>query len=422
MIKNIIDIYSISQSQIMLIIIIALIILIIYNMIFSSKCKDKFATENMINVSQSLIPAWTRNKCDYLMNETLSDVLSDNNISYSDENWTMQFPCGYDEISKEIDQFQIKENGKYFLIDNIDIITAKEFLWLHMLKHHGMTKTLTMMPMSYILYNNNDIEKFKNEYDSNKIYIMKKNIQRQEGLLITNNKNVILNGINESYVLAQELLQDPYTINGRKINMRFYVLIVCKKENIDVYTFNDGFMYYTKDLFKKGSLEEGPNITTGYIDRWVYKVNPLTHGDFKEYLDKPRDLTDFERSIRDQGLKLSQIIFNRIYKLLADVFIAYAGKIGMMEKMYNNIKFQIFGVDIAINDQLYPMVMEVNKGPDMGAKDERDSKLKHNVVTDMMKIVGEIGEIGEMDNENMDKQNGFIKILDIDNNNVNMSY
>ena len=28
------------------------------------------------------------------------------------------------------------------------------------------------------------------------------------------------------YVVVQELLQDPYTISGRKINLRVYVLVV----------------------------------------------------------------------------------------------------------------------------------------------------------------------------------------------------
>ena len=46
--------------------------------------------------------------------------------------------------------------------------------------------------------------------------------------------------------------------------------------------------------------------------------------------------------------------------------------------------------------------MEINKGPDMGAKDKRDSELKHNVVEDLLEIVGVI---------NTGKKNGFIKIL-----------
>ena len=86
-----------------------------------------------------------------------------------------------------------------------------------------------------------------------------------------------------------------------------------------------------------------------------------------------------------------------------------------MEKLYNNVKFQLFGVDVAVNDQLYPYVMEINKGPDMGAKDKRDSELKHNVMTDLMTIIGEIPE-------NPNKPNGFIKILDVEDNEIKQQY
>ena len=32
--------------------------------------------------------------------------------------------------------------------------------------------------------------------------------------------------------------------------------------------------------------------------------------------------------------------------------------------------------------------MEINKGPDLGGKDERDSLLKHNMVRNMFNIIG----------------------------------
>jgi len=111
---------------------------------------------------------------------------------------------------------------------------------------------------------------------------MKKNIQRQEGLKISNSKHEILDGYKNGYVLVQELLQDPYLISGRKTNMRFYVLVVCKANNTDCYVHKDGFMYYTKVPFVKNSLDDAPNITTGYIDRQVYIDNPLTHYDLRK--------------------------------------------------------------------------------------------------------------------------------------------
>ena len=39
-------------------------------------------------------------------------------------------------------------------------------------------------------------------------------------------------------------------------------------------------------------------------------INPLTHDDFKKYLDDPtRQTSDSEKNITGQGLKLSEIIF-----------------------------------------------------------------------------------------------------------------
>jgi hypothetical protein len=86
-------------------------------------------------------------------------------------------------------------------------------------------------------------------------------------------------------------------------------------------------MYYTKDKFVKGSKEEGPNITTGYIDRQVYIDNPLTHQDLKTYLDSVRPLNPVETNIKNQGMKISDVYFSKIYHLLREVFESFIGKV-----------------------------------------------------------------------------------------------
>jgi hypothetical protein len=125
-----------------------------------------------------------------------------------------------------------------------------------------------------------------------------------------------------------------------------------------------------------------------------------------------KDLLDCEKNIRAQGLKVSEIYFNRIYHMIREVFIAFSGKLTGEPKSrrFNNtnIQFQIFGVDVGVNNQLNPMIIEVNKGPDLGAKDERDSQLKHGVVKDTFKI---IGLINGQDYTNTN----FIKVLDVGN-------
>lgn len=353
---------------------------------------------------------WTSRKLCFFSG-TLSDILKENEIYYNhiESDWDVYIPCHYESINEEYNSIRHTENGKYFLIDDSDLMVAKEELWKTVVKKYGKKQAIKMMPKSYLLDSQENINKFKDDFDSNKIYIMKRNIQRQEGLNIINSLPDILKIVENDknseykYIIIQELLQNPYLISDRKINLRIYVLVVCKGDSMEVYMYNDGFMYYTAEKFIHNSLESGPNITTGYIDRKVYEENPLTHQDFKKYLDDlKRPLTRKEKDILYNNGSLANYTFNNIQTLIKNVFAAYKNSIGKNKKLYNNVKFQLFGVDVAISDTLDAQIMEINKGPDLGAKDKRDSDLKHNLVRNIFYIV----------NLNLDKnfKNNFIKL------------
>jgi hypothetical protein len=360
--------------------------------------------EHMVNIPYDKNMTWY-SKCKNDLGETVLDILNQNNIKYNEKNWTLYFPCGYTYNDKEFKELPKMSNAKYCLIDNIDELAAKDYLWKNLVSHVGLEKAKEVAPNTFVLTDKSDMERFNKEYDPKKIYIMKKNIQRQEGLLLTKSKDEILKGSSQGYVIVQELLQDPYTIDGRKTNMRFYVLIICDKNNYDVYVYDDGFMYYTKEKFVKNSLRTEPNITTGYIERSVYKVNPLTHNDLRKYLDNPkRTLSHYEIKIKEQLDKvknnrniktnvnmLSDVFFFQIFQTLMVVFASFSDKIGKLS-YDNNIYFQIFGVDIASDENYHAKIMEINKGPDLGAKDERDSELKHNMFRDVIKKLGGIND------------------------------
>lgn len=405
------SIFEKTLGEYIFILIIVLLFVMIYQKITCFKSES--AKEHMINVQYDKNVTWNRNKCEYVMNDTLKNELIDNGIIKSTTDWNLYFPCAYDEIDKEINQMPIIQGAKYFIIDNADNMVAKELLWKYVAEHYGLNKAQTLLPNSYILYDDNDVVRFNNEYDKNKLYIMKKNIQRQEGLKISNDKNEIAEGYKKGYVVVQELLQDPYLISKRKTNMRFYVLVMCYNNETNVFVHRNGFMYYTKVPFVKNNDSVDVNITTGYIERKIYEENPLTLEDLRIYLDDENrnDLLPIEKNIRKQNLKISEIYFERIHNLLKEIFIAFIGKICINQKFSNNVIFQLFGVDVATNDQLNPMIMEINKGPDLGAKDKRDSELKHKVVRDILNIIGAIKY------EENEKQQ-FVKILDVKNGKI----
>jgi hypothetical protein len=359
-------------------------------MLISKNCITK--KESMVNITPidgSI--KWTRkNSCKYMMNKTVKDILEKNGIKHTQGNdWVVYMPCTYNKIDREVKSIKpSNRDQRFFILNNGDQLSGKNAVWTNLVQRFGRSISTRMMPRTYILHNNEDIDRLKREYDPKKIYILKKNIQRQKGLLITKNINIMVNGYKNNYVIAQELLQDPYTINGRKINMRVYILIVCKNNDIGSYFHKDGFMYYTREPFVKGSLEDGPNITTGYIDRKIYEKNPLTHDDFRAYLDNHnREMVDKELDLISRRTKISKHLFDRIKALLRNVIIGVKHKICSKQKLKSHITFQLFGADIAVNNELIPQLMEVNKGPDLGAKDDRDRELKYRVVEDVFKVL-----------------------------------
>ena len=353
--------------------------------------------------------------CKYIKNDSFYDALKELGFKSVDgKNTTiidasLIVPCSYETTEKEIEDLEENgiKNNKYgnavriFMLNNTDYMVSKLSLWKYLTNKFCENVASTMIPYTWDLTTEEGINKFKKDFNPRKIYITKNNKQRQEGIQIHSELDSILNI--KDKLLVQELLQNPYTVRGRKINLRVYVLVIKDSfNNFKALVYRDGFMYYTPEYFEKNSTDEKKNITTGYIDRKVYEENPLTHEDFRKYLDSSRELTPIETYIKQSkpNVKLSDYIFSQIYHLLAYIFETFNNTLGT--KTYG-VSFQLYGVDVAIDDELRPQIMEINKGPDLTAKDGRDKNLKIKLCKDMLKSVGLV---------NNDSSNNFINVME----------
>lgn len=267
-------------------------------------------------------------------------------------------------------------NSKYiYNIVSIDYISSKSKLY-EMMKNNSEYRELEkVFPSSYLLENKFDVARL-HEYmkGRNNPVIFKKNIQQQKGCRITKD----IKDINvEEYVIAQELLQNPYLIDGRKINIRIYLLLSIDNQNkLHVYMYNDGFIYYTSSKYKANSDSHYCNITTGYIDRSVYEKNPLTIKDFTEFIGHEKARV-FNKNV--------SICFKKLFKSIKKQILS-------IEKTLPMNKFVIMGADIAIDKDLGIKLMEINKGPDLRYKDKRDGKVKYNLIKNTFAKMGIIDE------------------------------
>jgi hypothetical protein len=114
----------------------------------------------------------------------------------------------------------------------------------------------------------------------------------------------------------------------------------------------------------------------------VYKTNPRHFNELRSYINENN--IDKSRSRSKNG----EYLFNKIELLMREVSLCLYKNIYQSKNIEGSITFQLFGADVIFTKDLHPYLLEMNKGPDMSARDEIDEIMKNEVQTDMFKTVG----------------------------------
>lgn len=299
----------------------------------------------------------------------LSGILDNLGLYFKDgvPDSSIRFLSGYDDGETELLNIKDNEYNCIFGIKGMDCLAGKNNLWMILKEYYGDAVS-GFTPKGYIL---NDSLPDLSRLLKKGVFVCKKNIQRQEGILLLRGQDLdsekIKNLKNEGYVIIQEYLQDPFLVNGLKINIRVYLLIVIKNGVCSAYTYNDGFIYYAMKKYNKDSIEPSVCITGGLQkDRSVYKSNPLTI----------KDLYKITGSSKLQGG-----IRNLLTKVVAGTQRYLSGHSGATN-------FQLFGCDIQPDKNLNMKLIEINKSPSLDPKDPRDAQLKYNLQKDIFSVLG----------------------------------
>lgn len=296
-----------------------------------------------------------------------NDILIQNNIKPS-EHFDLYIPCNYTHCEKEIISLFQKQNYKnkfFFMIDGCDYLAGKDALWSITEQKYGREISSTILPNTYLLPK--QLSSFI--FDKNKRYILKKNIQRKEGIKITNNFQEINNAHKEDFKIVQEYIDNIYCFKNHKINFRLYILIISRYGKTKYYLYNNGKCIYANKPLKPNSNETEEQITSIHLDTNIYNKFPLTTKEFG--------------AINQNWEKTFKHIQNNLSKLLK----AFKHYITQNENLKKNISFQLFGTDIILNDQMYPYILEFNKGPSLIPVNQKDKMLKSNLLKDMLDLV-----------------------------------
>ncbi len=205
-------------------------------------------------------------------------------------------------------------------------------------------------------------------------YIGKTNEQRQNGVVIFQNRLPKQDELVSSTAILQKLVVNPLLVDGHKVTHRVYVVCwIQEMQPVEIYRYRDGFLYYTSLPYDAQSEDVCCHVASGYNSRALYEKLPLTHQDL--YL---------------QQSELKSKIETQLDQSIATVLQGFCDSTrGYIQRDCRG-SFQLFGVDVQVTQGgKHAYILEFNKSPNLEVMDERDGRLKQQMSESMWtEVVG----------------------------------
>ncbi len=193
-------------------------------------------------------------------------------------------------------------------------------------------------------------------------------------------------------IIATHYIYNPHLINGRKYDLRLY-LLVTGYTPLKIYLFDDGLARFCSEQYDLSPEK----MSVKYIHLTNYSINKTSsnfeqndsvNDEFGEKWTLHTLKKHFEKNNLNFDavwLKIKDIIV-KIVLSVTDIAIPLIKKFNLSS---GNL-FELYGVDILLDETLNPWLMEVNLNPSLNCDSQLDLKVKSKLLTDIFNIIGAI--------------------------------
>lgn len=204
-------------------------------------------------------------------------------------------------------------------------------------------------------------------------------------------------------VLVQRYLSNPYLINNKKFDLRIYVL-VSGVDPLRVYIHNEGLTRIsTSDYSLNNIANRFAHLTNYSVNKKadVFKAAAYSDGDPLLSPDSPQseDVEGFKWSLKafkkwlsaKEGETRTEEVFTKIHDICVKTIIAAEGEITPQLQravLYRTNCFELFGMDVILDENLNPQLLEVNVSPSLMGSSPLDKRIKGMMIADVLHTVG----------------------------------
>ncbi len=250
-------------------------------------------------------------------------------------------------------------------------------------------REFSFLPETYILPGEIDTFRRRAAVNPDQLWILKpSNASCGKGIRVITSKSKI--NRERDYVVCKYIMH-PLLIDGRKFDMRIYVLIT-SFDPLRVYVFNDGLVRFAT---MKYSLKPS-NTSKRYMHLTNYSVNKHSKH-FVRNTDAGESGIGSKWSVRALREYLAKTgiddvkVWDNIEGLIVKTLQAIEPKISANMRTYGLSRsncFEVMGFDVLLDENLKPWLLEVNCSPSLSSSSPLDKYIKTQLMTDALHCVG----------------------------------
>ena len=203
-------------------------------------------------------------------------------------------------------------------------------------------------------------------------------------------------GRTKAPVVAQRYLDRPLLIDGYKFDLRVYALVLCA-DPLRIFLFDDGLARFCTERYEP---PRSSNLKTSYMHLTNYAVNKKNEN-FVFNEDADADGTGSKWTIHGlrQWMEDSNLDFGKMWGEIKDLIVktvisaqpalAYNYRQALPAEQNDGYAcFEILGIDVMMDRDLKPWLIEVNHSPSFTADTPLDLAVKEDLISDTIDLVG----------------------------------
>ncbi|XP_071438796.1 tubulin monoglutamylase TTLL4-like isoform X2 [Hetaerina americana] len=191
-------------------------------------------------------------------------------------------------------------------------------------------------------------------------------------------------------IVVQKYIANPYLIDYTKFDLRVYVLIT-SVHPLRMYVYDEGLVRFASDVYSPDTS----TLSDKYVHLTNYSVNKkssryMVNQDPSACQGHKWTLSSLWSFLRAKHINVDGL-WNKIIDIAIKTFLSGESAISRCSNTCLNSNYpayELFGLDIILDDELKPWLLEVNISPSLNTSSKLDMSVKGPMMSELLNLVG----------------------------------